>query len=631
MSSLRSEPRLRRAGAGHPARSRGGAEHRRPGRGPAHAGVLVLGLLAGLAGVAGAAGAPLPPGRENTALKPYRLPLDWKHFYSYAETVATVKKLEKTFPELCDAAVIGKSLQGRDLWALSLGNKKTGPLDGKPAMYVDGNIHGNEIQGTEICLYLAWTLLNRYGSDRRATELLDTRTVYIVPTVNPDARVAFFETAQNPNTPRWNYRPHDDDGDGVADEDGARDIDGDGRILTMRRRDPYGRLKTGPDPRQMVPVAPGEKGEWTVLGTEGVDQDGDGRVGEDPPGGVDLNRNFPALWKPRYEQFGAGDFPFSEPETRAVGMFIYRHRNIAAVQSFHNNGNLILHPPGVVGDTALPARDLAIYKAIAERGEKLLPGYKRINGPVDLYPVNGSTLDWAYYVCGAMAFTNEIWNLPREFVRGGEGPAEGEAGPSSRQEDQLRFLDALTPGDGFINWKPFRHPQYGDIELGGYDQFSTRIPPVDYLEDICQRNTQFVLFHAESTPRLEMAASRLERVTDGVWKLELDVANSGLMDTYPEGPRQTGAYRPVIAELRVPAGVTVVEGQPVQPFSPLVDQSRDPRPGTARRNEARVDLGTIQGNARKTVRWLIVAPGGRVTVRVSGEKAGTVEREIELR
>jgi hypothetical protein len=118
-----------------------------------------------VAAAAARAGAP-PPGKENLPLRPYKLPLDWKHFYSYEETGETLRKLQRAFPDLARIESIGKSRQGRDLWLIEIGPGDEKARSRRPAMYVDGNIHGNEIQGTEICLYLAWSLLNRSGSDR---------------------------------------------------------------------------------------------------------------------------------------------------------------------------------------------------------------------------------------------------------------------------------------------------------------------------------------------------------------------------------------------------------------------------------------------------------------------------------
>jgi hypothetical protein len=99
--------------------------------------------------------------------------------------------------------------------------------------------------------------------------------------------------------------------DGLLDEDGDDDLDGDGNICTMRRKDPFGAYRTDPeDPRLMIRVKPGEKGEWTLLGEEGIDNDGDGKVNEDGEGYVDGNRNWGSNWAPPYVQSGSGDYPF---------------------------------------------------------------------------------------------------------------------------------------------------------------------------------------------------------------------------------------------------------------------------------------------------------------------------------
>ena len=86
-----------------------------------------------------------------------------------------------------------------------------------------------------------------------------------------------------------------------------------------------------------------------MLGGEGLDNDGDGQVNEDSPGGYDMNRNWAWDWQPNYIQFGAQEYPFSLPETRAIAAFVTEHPNIAAFQSYHNAGGMILRSPGREG------------------------------------------------------------------------------------------------------------------------------------------------------------------------------------------------------------------------------------------------------------------------------------------
>ena len=215
-------------------------------------------------------------------------------------------------------------------------------------MYVDGNIHGNEIQAAETCLYLAWYITENYPRLEKVREIVDAKTFYIVPTVNPDGRAHWFGAPNTTHSSRSGKTPRDDDRDGQADEDGFDDLDGDGQITQMRRRNPNGKWRTSPeDPRLLVPVKEGEKGEFDLLGDEGIDNDGDGLINEDPPGGYDQNRNFPADWQPDYIQFGAGDFPLEWPGDAGRGGLPARdHPNVAGVQAFHNAAGMILRGPG---------------------------------------------------------------------------------------------------------------------------------------------------------------------------------------------------------------------------------------------------------------------------------------------
>ena len=148
-------------------------------------------------------------------------------------------------------------------------------------------------------------MLTNYGKDPAITKLVDTKTLYAKPHNNPDGASLYHYTAQ---TLRSTVRPYDSDGDGLTDEDSGEDLDGDGFVRQMRQfvgagkgnavvdeRDPKGRL--------MRNVAQGQ-GDYLMLGAEGYDNDGDGRVNEDGIGGLDLHRNYPENWRPMTEDTG---------------------------------------------------------------------------------------------------------------------------------------------------------------------------------------------------------------------------------------------------------------------------------------------------------------------------------------
>jgi len=396
--------------------------------------------------------------------------LSFDHFYNQAELFAALKALQKANPQFMKMVSLGKSYQGRDIWGVILNNPKTGPADHKSGFYIDANIHGNEIQGTEVALYAIWYLLKNYGKTDLATRLLDERAFYFIPTMNPDSRDYFIDKRE---AHRTGLIPLDDDQDGVADEDGPEDLDGDGFITTIRKKDPNGRYKAHPDdPRILIPVRPGEKGEYSLLGSEGIDNDGDGRINEDELGGYDMNRNYGFNWQPHYVQYGAGPYPFCYPETKATRDFLIAHPNIMGGQNFHNSGGMILRGPGAKNMGEYPMGDRNIYDYIGKTGEKIIPGYRYLIVYTDLYTVFGGSIDFLYSVLGMYTFSNELDMSPTfSFPIGGEGEEVDEEVQRIRNLTQrlaeMKYHDLILLGEHFADWKPYKHPLYGDVEIGG--------------------------------------------------------------------------------------------------------------------------------------------------------------------
>ena len=105
------------------------------------------------------------------------------------------------------------------------------------------------VTGCSAALHLLERLVTGYGSDEKVTRALDTRTFYVVPRLNPDgAEIALSEQPRYVRSSVRKY-PLPEREDGLQ----AEDVDGDGRILTMRLRDPNGNWKAHPDaPALMV-------------------------------------------------------------------------------------------------------------------------------------------------------------------------------------------------------------------------------------------------------------------------------------------------------------------------------------------------------------------------------------------
>jgi hypothetical protein len=527
----------------------------------------------------------------------------WNRFYDTQGLASILARLHAAFPDRTKLYSIGKSVGGRDLWCLEITAPGTTNALRKPAFYIDGNIHGNEVQAGEVVAYTAWYLCHQYGRLPKVTEILDRCVFYLIPTINPDGRDHWFASAHSAHSSRTGIRPNDDDHDGATDEDGYDDLDGDGSITQMRVRDPAGRWK--PHPRHprflMVPAAPDEHGEFTLLGQEGLDNDDDGQVNEDPPGGYDMNRNWGYDWQPRYVQGGAHDYPFSLPETRAIAEFVAARPHIAGAQSYHNAGGMILRPPGREGG-ASQHQDDRIAREIAARGEKMLPFYRSMIIWKDLYTTWGGELDWFYGARGILGFTTELWT-PRNLDRGGD--------PSS--EDQLDFAKHVLLGDGAVAWKTYQHPLYGLIEIGGMKKNWGRVPPSFLLEEECHRNMAFTLFHAEHLPLITLQAPVREPLPGGLSRITVTLRNDRLLPTRLDQDTLNHITRPDILSL-------TGNGLKVHTSGEVTDRYRN-RIEAARRQPERVELQTIPGMAEVRVQF-VVSGSGTALITFDSVKGG---------
>jgi len=458
--------------------------------------------------------------------------LPYNHYYTHSEIGDLLKSFVNKYPQFLKLESIGKSVQNREMWVVTINNPATGAEMDKPAMYIDANIHGNEVQGSETVLYTLDYLMTNYKRIDKVTKLVDERVFYLIPMVNPDGRMHWFDKKNFSAGGRSGMAPTDNDHDGLFDEDGYEDIDGDGYILRMRKKVSHGDYRiSGSDPRLMERVGPDEEGDYILLGTEGFDNDGDGRINEDGAGGYDMNRNWPSDWQPEYIQYGSGARPLSYPETECIANFVLAHPNIAGVQSYHNSGGMILSGPGNKKEK-YPAADRRVYDFIGREGEKILPFYKYMILWKDLYPVHGGFVNWAAEGLGIFSFTNELWSSDQYYnIQSSQSRNRSYASYTESQKKRLFFDDHVEMGNQFIEWKPFNHPDYGQIELGGWARETGRVPPMFMLAELCHRNTMFTLFHAEQMPKVEISDIITEKIGPDSYKIRAAIRNLKVIPT----------------------------------------------------------------------------------------------------
>jgi hypothetical protein len=236
---------------------------------------------------------------------------------------------------------------GRDVVVTRL--HRTGKSGNGPALLIVGGVDPRHGRSSAVAEGVAAKLAKEGGA------ALEHGDVFVVNRLNPDG---IEGDPKNPQPRRETARKPaaagtiDADRDGRFNEDPPVDLDGDGRVLWMRVKDPApgsgltaeyvaeegdGRALRKPD------RVKGERPLYALL-PESRDADGDGLFGEDGFDGVELDRNFPYHWQEYRDE--AGRVPLSEPETRGLAEWLAKHENIVGVVVYAMGDNLVNVPPG---------------------------------------------------------------------------------------------------------------------------------------------------------------------------------------------------------------------------------------------------------------------------------------------
>ncbi|RDB05013.1 M14 family metallopeptidase [Runella aurantiaca] len=515
-------------------------------------------------------------------------------YNSHAQLSGRLKNLSTKFNALASVSSIGKSAGGRDLWLLTLGK---GDATKKPAILIVAGLDGTHLAGSELAIQTAEKMLGAANADSVA-KLLETKTFYFLPSMNPDAQEQFSAKLKYERT--TNDSKTDDDRDGRVDEDPFEDLNGDGVVSWIRVEDAAGTyVASKEDPRILVKADPskGESGKYLVY-TEGIDNDKDGVYNEDGAGGVNPEKNFTF----DYQIFttGSGEHAASEPEVRALLDFLYRAPNIFAVLTFGPNNNLSEAPRF---DAAKVARriltgPLAKDAKAMEQVSKLYNGRTALKDAPTMPQTRGNFSQTAYYHAGRYSFTTPGWwtpkvEAPRDTTKraaatapttpsptapaatGGPAGGGGRMGgggaavatsTANASEDDARFLkwaDKEKLTGVYVDWKTIQHPDFPGqkVEVGGIVPFSKLNPPVSYLTAAADKHVKFLTGLGAQMPEIQLVNVKTESLGNGLTRITATVINKGLMPTYAEIGDRVRFVQKVKTELKLGAGQAIVSGK----------------------------------------------------------------------
>ena len=572
-------------------------------------------------------------------------------YLNYEEMTKAVKALGDTNKDFVKVESIGKSAGGRDIWVMTIAKPGAVPVAERPALLIAANFEADHLVGSSLSIEVAKYLLSSYATDEAVKTSLDNHVFYIIPRMNPDGAEGMFAALKTGS--RTNLTPTDGDNDGRLDEDGPDDLNKDGLITVMRVKDPNGLYRIDPDePMLMKKADPakGERGEYSIY-PEGIDNDIDGFINEDPVGGTDLNRNFMHAY-PIFKE-SAGRYMVSESESRALIQWMLTHKNVAMVMTFGESDNLIVPPTsrgsmssdrpidlinfaqaavagasrvgmvaegggrgrgrfmmgdfpgGMFGQTSQtetsgrnqrPSQTAAttINSSDLEYFNKASEKYKELTG-IKTQPVlrnpEGAFFQYTYFHLGLPSFSTPGWGiiLPADtarrmgrgtaqrpggtetpsagggnFTMGGGGARSmgggaGQAAAAGAQQEagaQAAGIDAsyykyLTSAkiNGFVKWQSVKHPEFGDVEVGGFVPSDLSNPPVDKIAELGVSHAKFALFLSTLYAEIKVAKTEVINEGGGLFRIKAEISNEGFLPTALRQGVQARSVKPTMVQL----------------------------------------------------------------------------------
>jgi hypothetical protein len=268
--------------------------------------------------------------------------------------------------------------------------------------------------------------------------------------------------------------------------------------------------------------------------------------------------------------------------------------------------------------------DLKFYKELSDKFKEFLKANKLDGKRLDPAPdKDGSFELWSYYHLGLPSFALDFWTLPEvkeekkdgaltpeqlekmskdEFLALGEEKIDAflkaagapdqfkakqviamvqggqldpkkmaemmkqmpkppsEEGADPKEKALLAFSDKELGGKGFVEWKPFKHPQLGDIEIGGPVPYADNTPPPSMIENLLKGQVPWVFEVAKKMPHIKIASAEAKTIGTDVYEVKVRVENTGFLPYPTAMARRNERILPVIVILDGP-GIKFLDGR----------------------------------------------------------------------
>lgn len=535
-------------------------------------------------------------------------------------------------------------------------NKKT-----NPAIFVTANLQGNRHYTSEASLYLIEKIFTN-------KKMLDSLTYYIVPCANPDAADLYFQNpyySSNTNaTPVNDDLDEQTDEDGYED----LNKDGLITMMRVKNPEGKW-VVSDKDKRLMkkANAEKGERGVYHIY-TEGIDNDLDGQYNEDLLGGNTIYSNFPhrfehfkrpnslfplsetetySIVKFIYNHsdiimtitFGETNFCKQIPKTAKKGKINYNKIKLSKEQAENIKqdpnkkytykelldlvknyfGNEEVHTRWgysfkkytqyLPDDEAVEFlnEDIDNYKFIKSEYEKYQKS-KNINEK-RIKPnqaKNGSFELWSYFQLGIHTYSLDFWSLPiQKNDTSNKKVEKKKIEEKSFEENYLAYIDKYKLKEKYIEWKPFKHNQLGNVEIGGFVVGYDLNPPYQMLDSVFEQKIPWVFQLISYIPTIKFLKYETKKLGTNIYRLQVWVSNNSPLPY----PTTMGILN------QTPPPIVVGFKDDIE----LIDGLKN------------TPIQYINGNSVQKINWIIKTKSNKeITLKLNSDNCGNDELKIKF-
>ena len=557
-------------------------------------------------------------------------------YVNYEEMVQVLEAFAAQHPNLVQLSTIGTSAQQRKIWKVAVSDHSKRLSEDKPTFLIDANMHASEVSGTQVCLYSIQKIINDFESNSVLQDLLEKITIVFIPRVCPDAAESYLKNHFEIRSSLYEWPSSD-----LPHQFVAEDMDGDGVIRLMRVQDPSGTFRCSKkNPEIMVQRTHDDydpKEIYYNLYPEGrfkTKMSDTGAVRKQnfsSQFGLDLNRQFPAEFRPEGQQKGAGPYPGFVPESKSMIEFVSRSKRLFGHLNLHTYGGLILREPSCLPDEKIPESDVLILNRLAERAAEV-SGYIKVNTYKDFRYTDrdvatGTLSDWAYLHRGLFSSVVEIWDV---WKAAGLQVKDHVSRYFNPTEDDLVKIFAWAkktlPNNSFYSrWKKYKHPDFGQVEIGGWSKERVfRNPPEKFLKSECEKVYQIIFSQIKTAPMVMLKKKSVKKLNGNQYLITAHFQNVGFLPTNgsEQAVRVEAVQLPQL-QLQLQKSQKLVGGEYHQEVSHLK--------GRSRMLPWHTPLGfvTRPNNHESQMQWTIQGKG-EVTISADFQRGGLLKLKIKI-